>query len=161
MRIDHENKQNVVKFVNASTAVTAKYFMKKWWLEHNFKDKFGNDLQFRGWINTVALDLDDFPETLSGSFWASKVEENGRLKDGTVGMLGHFDIGFGEDDNYVFGSVYPVYLSKSINYSNNPSREKAELILEACKPLEMYDRFEARIEDCLVLSSTYVDTIEV
>ena len=148
MLIHHENKTNVFKKLEVADSL----FMKKWWLEHTFKDSKGRNLQFRGWINTKAISEEDFPEQIEGNFWVSKCEKDSK---GTYRINGHFDIGFGEQDNYVFGSVYPI---ENINYSEL-NREKAMSILKALEPLDYFDKFEARIEDCLKLNSTYVDKV--
>lgn len=158
MFIHHRNGQNVVQWLDQYPEV---YYMKKWWLEYAFQDAQGRNLQFRGWINTCALNRHDFPETLEGTFWVSKVEENGFLRNGDIGMNGNFDIGFGEENNHVIGSVYPVYLSEGVNFAASPSREGAEMILKALTPVPRFERFEARIEDCLVLSKTYIDEVRL
>lgn len=132
-------------------------FMKKWWLEHIFQDEEGRNVEFRGWINTIAERKEDFPDTISGTFWASKDPETNGYYNGEVAMNGHFDIdgSTNKDDQFVFGSVYPIYLVEGLNLDGN-FRAGAERIIEAQKPVEQYHRFEARIEDCLKLDGTYI-----
>lgn len=153
MRVDHKNGQNVNICLDYNEIENNFYFMKKWWLKHTFKDKNGNDLEFRGWINTVALDERDFPDMLEGTFWAKSDETT--IYNGKQMMDGHFDIGFGEDENYVFGNVYPVYLASGINY-NDLSRSNANSILLANEPLPTFPYFATKIEDCLDLEMTYI-----
>ena len=128
-------------------------FMKKWWLEHTFQVD-GHRVQFRGWINTVAKRKEDFPDMLYGSFWARKDP----ALDGD-GMSGRFRLDGRESDegNYVFGSVYPVYLEDGIRFDGACGRENADLILRANEPLVSYPKFEARIEDCIKKDGTYID----
>lgn len=151
--IDHKNEQNVNIHLDYNEIENEFYFIKKWWLKHTFKDKNGNDLEFRGWINTVALDERDFPDMLEGIFWAKSDETT--IYNGEQMMEGYFDIGFGEDENYVLGHVYPVYLESGIDY-NNISRSNVDSILSANEPLLTFPYFEAKIENCLDLEMTYI-----
>ena len=153
IRIDHENGENVNICLDDNETENEFYFIKKWWINHTFKDKNGNDLEFRGWINTVALDERDFPDMLEGTFWAKSDETT--IQNGEQMMEGYFDIGFGEDGNYVLGNVYPVYLESGIDY-NNLSRSNTNSILSANEPLSPFPYFEAKIEDCLDLEMTYI-----
>lgn len=127
-------------------------FMKKWWLEHTFQVD-GHRVEFRGWINTTAERKEDFPEMVYGTFWA---RQNPAL-DGD-GMRGMFllDGEKSDEGNYVFGSVYPVYLEDGIVFDGSGSRENADRILQANEPLAAYPRFEARIEDCVKIDGTYI-----
>lgn len=127
-------------------------FMKKWWLEHTFQVD-GHRVQFRGWINTTAERKEDFPDMIYGSFWARQ--------DPTLdsdGMSGRFRLDGDESDegNYVFGSVYPVYLEDGLVFGGVRHRETADMILRANEPIAAYPKFEARIEDCVDLDGTYI-----
>ena len=126
--------------------------MKKWWLEHEFRVD-GHKGQFRGWINTTAERKEDFPDMIYGSFWARQ----GPALDGD-GMSGRFHLDGEESDegNYVFGSVYPVYLADSVRLNGVRDRKTADLILMANEPLASYPKFEARIEDCVKIDGTYI-----
>lgn len=147
MKIDHQNKRNVCLELDTYPNV---YYMKKWWLEHIFTGKDGKKYKFRGWITTNALHKEDFPETLEGTFWVSKVKENGISSKGIIYTDGYFDIGFGEKGNFVISDgVFPFY----------DNIESHEQILETMKRALEYDRLEARIEDCLVLDKTYIEEI--
>lgn len=154
LTINHVNGKNC----NISKEYPKVYYMKKWWLEHKFLNEEGKVIEFKGWINTIALSKEDFPEVLQGTFWASKVPENGYYK-GNIGMKGRFDIGFGEENNYIIGSCYPSYLLDDIDFQNNPTREKAELILKSNKPLPRFPYFQAKIEDCLIPEKSYITAI--
>ena len=126
--------------------------MKKWWLEHEFRVD-GHKVQFRGWINTTAERKEDFPDMIYGSFWARQ----GPALDGD-GMSGRFHLDGEESDegNYVFGSVYPVYLADSVRLNGVRDRKTADLILMANEPLASYPKFEARIEYCVKIDGTYI-----
>ena len=126
--------------------------MKKWWLDHEFRVD-GHKVQFRGWINTTAERKEDFPDMIYGSFWARQ----GPALDGD-GMSGRFHLDGEESDegNYVFGSVYPVYLADSVRLNGVRDRKTADLILMANEPLASYPKFEARIEDCVKIDGTYI-----
>ena len=88
-----------------------------------------------------------------GSFWARQ----GPALDGD-GMSGRFHLDGEESDegNYVFGSVYPVYLADSVRLNGVRDRKTADLILMANEPLASYPKFEARIEDCVKIDGTYI-----
>lgn len=127
--------------------------MKKWWLEHTFLVE-SRRVEFRGWINTTAQRKEDFPDMLYGTFWASKNPET----DGD-GMRGCFrlDGDASDEGNFVFGSVYPVYLEDGIVFDGGCGRENADRIIQANEPLEAFPKFEARIEDCVKTEYTYID----
>lgn len=127
-------------------------FMKKWWLEHEFQVD-GHKVQFRGWINITAERKKDFPEMVYGTFWARQDP----ALDGD-GMRGMFRLDGEESDegNYVFGSVYPVYLEGGLVFDGVRNRETADMILRANEPIAAYPKFEARIEDCVDLGGTYI-----
>lgn len=86
-----------------------------------------------------------------GSFWARRDP----VLDGD-GMRGRFRLDGEESDegNYVFGSIYPVYLTDGVRFNRVRDRETADLILRANEPLAAYPKFEARIEDCVVLGQS-------
>lgn len=71
-----------------------KYYLKKWYLKYIFKYKNGNNLEFKGWINTTALNKNYFPETLRSNFWLKANKTT--IYKGEQMMSGCFDIGFGE-----------------------------------------------------------------
>lgn len=45
--------------------------MKQWWLEHKLPD--GNI--WKGWVNTYADNMVDFPLTLDGTYWVEKIQQ--------------------------------------------------------------------------------------
>lgn len=127
-------------------------YMKKWWIEHTFED----GKIFRGWLNTTTDRKEDFPDVLHGTFCAWRDEK---------GFHGHFVLDgqteqeAKEKSQYVFSAgVLPKPLP--VNFCNTYSREGADAILENNRPIEGYQfpRFDARIEDCLKLESTYIDS---
>ena len=130
-------------------------FMKKWWLEHEFLVE-GQRVEFHGWINTTAERKEDFPDMLYGTFWASKNPETDG--DGMRGMF-HLDGDESEEDGYVFGSVYPVYLLDGFSIDKILDRETADRLVQATSPMEAFPRFEARIEDCVDKDYTYIETL--
>ena len=157
-KIDHERGRNVLKTIDY--AEVEGYYTKKWWLEKTFKDNEGREVQFRGWINTHALDERDFPDTLEGTFWLEACHDpNDRKIYGEACFSGCFDFGFGEDNNFVFGNVYPIYLEKGVNW-NSQTRAGAENTLRANNAVDSmtWNRVEGKIEDCLVPSKTYIAT---
>ena len=52
--------------------------------------------------------------------------------------------------------LYLVYLADGARLNGVRDRETADLILRVNEPLAAYPRFEARIEDCVKIESTYV-----
>lgn len=48
--------------------------MKQWWLEHKLPD--GNI--WKGWVNTYADNMVDFPLTLDGTYWVEKIPKGWR-----------------------------------------------------------------------------------
>jgi hypothetical protein len=119
-----------------------KRFMKKWWLEVNLPD----GCRWAGWINTVADSKNGLPESIFGTFWAEHLE-------GETGTRGRFDLGDGEEGNYVITAWMkgPAYIPK------NHSSEEAERYFKAERSLPHWQRIHGRIEECLVLSNTYID----
>lgn len=139
MKIHFKNGKPVNEILDTSPD---QIYRKKWWLEYNFPD----GCQFRGWINTDALSEDDFPETITGTFWACRDKE--------TGQHGYFDLGLGEDGNWVLGSVYlPEF---NIGEYEMPNPEVMERALRTLQPVKSFERFDTRIEDCLVPEKTYV-----
>lgn len=152
-RIHHKKGHNVYEELEEYPDV---FYMKKWWIEHKFKGDNGEDLIFKGWINTNALSKEDFPETLEGTYWVESEYYNGG-----IGHNGHFDIGFGEKDNYVLGSV--SYDIDSIDFSKYSDRQKAELFVKYLdKKIDfLYPRIDGKLENDIVLRKTYIDTVRL
>lgn len=123
-------------------------YMKKWWLNHTFQIS-GHNVEFRGWINTMAARKEDFPEMIYGTFWAKKDPE---------GVWGRFvlDDKSNGSDNFVFGQVYPTYLAEGIRYGGVRNMCDTERIIQSAEPLKQFPKFEARIEECVDLGSTYI-----
>ena len=127
-------------------------YMKKWWIEYNFED----GKIFRGWLNTISDKKEDFPNELHGVFCAWRDD---------VGLHGYFVLDGQTEEEAIAKGQYVVsagVLPKqcSVDYRNIKSRAEADAILNNCRPIEGYQfpRFDARIEDCLKLDKTYIDT---
>lgn len=132
-----------------------KRYMKKWWIEHTFED----GKIFRGWLNTTADKKEDFPEVLHGTFCAWRDE---------IGFHGHFVLDGQTEQEAIEKFQYVCsagVLPKPVPIGtyNAQSREGAEAIWINNQVIDGYQfpRFDARIEDCLKLESTYIDSYEV
>lgn len=109
-------------------------YMKKWWLE--FELDTGEC--WKGFINTMAENREDFPETLEGKFnsWNDGDGAHGKFltKDGVSG--------------YVFGSLYEV---DEVVYTSSGRQ-----VIPSTTVKDSWEYLQMRIEDCLNLKSTYI-----
>ncbi len=131
---------------------TPKRYAKKWWLE----TALPNGKVFKGWITTMAENVADFPDMLYGTFCAWKDEE---------GLHGHFLLD-GQSEAAVKENRQYVVMSGIFNEPipqqvDRPpmSRYEADMILESIRPVNcLFERFDRRLENCIVLSKTYIET---
>lgn len=131
---------------------TPKRYIKKWWLETTLPD----GKIFKGWINTTAESVAAFPDMLYGTFCAWKDEE---------GLHGHFlldgqkETAIKENGQYVvlsgiFNEPIPLQVERP-----PMSSYEAEMILNSIRPINcLFERFDRRLESCIVLSKTYIDS---
>ena len=78
------------------------FYVKKWNIEYPFVDESGRNLKLVATVNTNALNLNDFPSTLHGSFYF-----NNAIVLGKNTAYGKFNIGYGFDDqNKLIGNIY-------------------------------------------------------
>ena len=114
-------------------------YLKRWYLKFETKD----GRRWSGWINLKSENVDDFPDTIKGTFWT---------KRDNIGSQGFFELGDGEyEENYVFGIMRGVeYKPKS------ESREEYEKIFRSNDLLPFWERIEKRIEDCICNESRII-----
>jgi hypothetical protein len=120
--------------------------MKKWWLEFSTPD----GREWSGWINTMANAEEDFPETIKGTFWTEKVRD--------VGCYGNFKL---EDGTEGYVICNKMCRPMKVGNINSFSTAGWEAYFASRESLPEWERFDMRIEDCLVLSKTYVDSYDV
>lgn len=126
-------------------------YMKKWWIEKILDPK--ENIIFKGWINTVHSKKEDIPEMITGTMYAYKND---------IGLYGRFELdnpnlSENKDSNYVIGSAYKVTNLDHIDPEyRRYNREIIQSILDSTKPLKTFPRFDARLEDCIILEKTYV-----
>lgn len=123
-------------------------FMKKWQLKVILED----GRRWNGFINTVAEKEEDFPETITGTFWTSCDE---------TGCRGNFELGDGNyTSNYVMTSsmkgkeIEDMYTGDSNDFYNDSKRVEAFMESQRCLPT--WERIERKIEDCLNIEDTYI-----
>lgn len=114
-------------------------YMKKWWLEFTLED----GRRWSGWINTKAQNKEDFPETIKGTFFTERRED---------GCRGKFILEDGTTDSVITCKMSPKeYMPKDHGSS------EASKFIDSEKSLEIWERIDMKIEDCLNLKKTYVD----
>lgn len=107
-------------------------FIKHWWLEFTTED----GRRWSGWINTLADSKEDFPETISGTFWTYRDE---------VGCHGEFKLDNGETGFVVTAKMLPPeYKMKTY------TPFEADKAFESLQPIKQWERFDKKIEDCRV-----------
>ena len=126
-------------------------YMKKWWLETPIIVE-GNLKIFKGWINTTSDSEEAFPGILHGRFWAEKTE---------AGLRGRFILDGQTEDEAVeknqFVVLAGIYNPDRLFQGAPQSTAEAELLLGWLAPIDCcFDRFERRLEECIVPGKTYV-----
>lgn len=128
-------------------------YIKRWWLEKELND--GNI--FKGWVCTFAEKSDDFPQMLKGTFHVYK-NENEEGFHGSFRLDGQSENEIKEKNQYVLMlGIYPK--PKTID-SSCLTRKEAEIIIRNLQPINYKEfNFCGRLEDNIVLKSTYVEKI--
>ena len=125
------------------------FYTKTWNIEYPFVDQNGRNLKLIASVNTNALNLNDFPNTLHGNFYFNNV-----LISGKNSAYGKFNLGFGfNDQNKLIGNIYfdkdmkklfQKYgdMQKALEEFNNISNEN----------IKDFDFLEGNFDDCNITS---------
>ena len=107
-------------------------YLKRWYLKFETED----GRRWSGWINLMSENVDDFPNTIKGTFWT---------KRDNIGTHGFFELGDNIfEDNYVFGSMMGAEYKPKFE-----SEEEYSKAFRANDLLPFWERIEKRIEECI------------